>query len=101
MWKRGFIHVWYVTQINNTENRTYTAVTRHIELLGNTMIDRVNSQQLQTTEMLSLYVALVARPIIVSCRQVALLSLHFIRNVLTVPLKYRIIEKDGRDLKPL
>jgi ABC-type glucose/galactose transport system permease subunit len=52
------------------------------------MIDRVHSQQLQIAEKLSLYVALVARLIIISCRQVALLSLHFIRNVVTVLLRY-------------
>jgi len=52
------------------------------------MIDKVHSQQLHTAEKLSLYVVLVARPIIISCRQIALLSLHFIRNVLTVLLRY-------------
>jgi hypothetical protein len=45
------------------------------------------SQVPQIAENLSLHVALIARPIIISCRQVALLLLHFIRNILTVLLR--------------
>ena len=67
---------------------TCTAVIRSIELLGNSMTDGLHYQQLQMAETLSLYVGLVALPIIISCRQVALLSLHFNTNDLTVLLRY-------------
>ena len=84
---KDFIHVWYVTCKNTEIVLTSTAVTRSTELLRNTRKDMVHSQQLQISEKFSLSVVSVAR-IIISCRQVALQSRHFITNVLTMLLRY-------------